>query len=522
MATPIPSNRASFTAAEIVDVTGGRLLVGAPSTQAIGVCTDTRAVAPKNLFVALRGAAFDGHAFLDAATAAGARVLLVARDHQPTPMGAAAVVAVDDTLVALGRLARHHRDRWAATKSGRCVVVAITGSAGKTTTKELTGAALAAGIGDDAVHVTRGNLNNRIGVPMTLLGLEEAHDAAVIEAGMSLRGEIAELAAIIAPDVSVLTHVGVAHAEGIADPGEQPQEAVLREKSVLLRAAKAAAIAPADEPLAVAALRGLPARRIFTFGRDARATHRLLSIEPVEGAGSRVTLQHAAGPFAVSLPLLGNAAAIDLCAAVAAAEAGAELLGAGALDAAALDASLARRVRPVAGRLSPRRRRDGALILDDTYNASPSAYREALETAAAMARRTGRRLVVVAGEMRELGPVAAAAHDEVGQAVASAAPAVLVTVGPEAERIGAHLRSTPAAVQHAESSSRAAALVGPMIEPNDLVLVKGSRGVQTELVVEAILARGGEIEDSRAAGRADGAHPGERPATVPAAQGRGR
>ena len=497
MATPIPQNRAPFTVAEVVAVTSGRLVAGDEAMRAIGVCTDTRAVTNPNVFVALRGASFDGHAFVEQAIAAGARIVVVAADHPVKATGNAAIVAVDDTLVALGRLARHHRDRWAAGKSGRSVVVAITGSAGKTTTKELTAAALAARVGDDAVHLTRGNLNNRIGVPMTLFGLTESHDCAVIEAGMSLRGEIAELATIIAPDVSVLTHVGVAHAEGIADPGEPAEAAVLREKSPLLRAAKACAIASADEPLAVTALRGLDARRVFTFGRDARATHRLLSIEPLEGAGSRVTMQRAGASLALTLPLLGNAAALDLCAAIAAADAGVELLGAGSIDAGALDAALERRVRAVAGRLSPRRRRDGALILDDTYNASPSAYREALETAAAMARRTGRRLVVVAGEMRELGPVAAAAHDDVGRAVASAAPAMLVTIGPEAVRIGAHVGAIPVTVQHAETSARAAALIGPMIEANDLVLVKGSRGVQTELVVEAILARGGEMDDAR-------------------------
>jgi UDP-N-acetylmuramoyl-tripeptide--D-alanyl-D-alanine ligase len=497
MATPIPQNRASFTAATIARVTGGAIVGGDAETAAVGVCTDTRAVVSGNVFVALRGAAFDGHAFLQGAVSAGAAVLVVARDHarESLPSGVS-VVAVDDTLMALGRMAHDHRARWASLKSGRAVVIAITGSAGKTTTKELTAAAMAACVGDDAVHLTAGNLNNRIGVPMTLFGLEPAHEVAVVEAGMSLRGEIAELASIIAPDVAVLTHVGVAHAEGIADPGEAPEAAVLREKSPLLLAATACAIASADEPIAVTILRGISARRAFTFGRHERATHRLLSVEPDDQVGSRVTLQRAAGAMTVSLPLLGNVAAIDLCAAVAAAEAAVEVLGGATLDAVALDAALQRRVRPVPGRLAPRRRRDGALVIDDTYNASPSAFRESLETAREVARRTGRRLVVVAGEMRELGAIAQAAHEEVGRAVAAVTPAVLVTIGPEARHIGAQMTSSPASVLHAESSGRAAALVGPMIEANDVVLVKGSRGVETELVVEAILARGGEIVDA--------------------------
>ncbi|MDD9964778.1 MAG: Mur ligase family protein, partial [Myxococcales bacterium] len=213
MATPIPANRASFTLTEIAHVTGGRI-VGPGQGAVCGVVTDSRRVTPGSLFVALQGEHHDAHRFLPQVAEAGAAAALV----MPGRAVAAPTVAIEvpDTLAALGSLAAHHRRAWGGT------VVAITGSAGKTTTKELTAAALAAtGL---SVARTVGNLNNRIGVPMTLLALDASSELAVVEMGTSAPGEIATLAVMTDPQVGVVTTVAVAHSQGLGSLAGVAQE----------------------------------------------------------------------------------------------------------------------------------------------------------------------------------------------------------------------------------------------------------------------------------------------------------
>ncbi len=498
MTTPIPTNQARFTAAEVAIASGGALAFGDPATSLVGVTTDTRAIVAGNLFVALRGETFDGHTFLEQALAAGAVGIVVER-KATLPAGLASravvVIVVEDTLIALGRLARAHRDRWARARRGDAMIVAVTGSAGKTTTKELAAAAAASALGDGVVLATRGNLNNRIGVPMTLLGLEAHHVLGVIEVGMNVRREIAQLAEIAAPDVSILTHVGVAHAEGVIVAGESAEEAVCREKRALLVASRLCAVACIDEPWGMAALLGL---RVATrsFGRHASATYRLLDHTPlVDGANVTVSRHTQAidETLLVRLPIFGEAAARDLVAAVAAVDAALEATSRPLLQQAALGAALARRVQSVPGRLALRKRQDGALVLDDSYNASPSAFVDSLATAKGLAERSRLRLVVVAGEMRELGKVATEAHDRVAAAIVEAAPALLCAIGPLAERYVTAARAGGIEARHFADSEAAAAAFSSEIGAGDLVLVKGSRGVRTELVASAILAHGGEI-----------------------------
>lgn len=489
MATAIPDNVASFTAAEVALATSGAL-VGDPATAIVGVTTDSRAVRPGNLFVAVRGESFDGHRFIDTAIAAGAAAVLVS-----SPVGSNSITSVtcDDTLVALGKLAALHRARWEA--EGHRAIVAITGSAGKTTTKELCAAALAASLGDEAVLFTRGNLNNRVGLPMTLFGLTAKHRVVVLEMGTSVRGEIAALCAIAEPDVAVLVNVGVAHAEGLAIPGASPEQAVALEKSAILASAGSFAIACADDPWANAAL--VHARSVaFGFGRAPGARYRLLEVAFAESGRPRLTVERPAGKptdvderarISFAVPLLGEVVALDATGALAAADAALEILGEEPVEPALLERTLARRVRAVPGRLALRRRSDGALVLDDTYNASPAAFASSIEVARTLAESGKRRLVIVAGEMRELGAESKRAHDEVGARIAAANPALLVTLGGAADAYpGAHERF---------SSAAAATVIADRISSGDLVLVKASRGVKAELVVDAILARGGEVTD---------------------------
>lgn len=503
MATPIPKNRAPFSAAEIATATGGALVRGAPSSTHAGVAIDSRAIENGNVFVAIAGASHDGHAYLGTAIGAGATAIVVKRgtDLEALPRELS-IVVVDDTLDALGKLAHAHRRRWTLWRAGAAVVIGITGSTGKTSTKELCAAACMAGVGDDRVLVTRGNLNNRVGVPMTIFGLEERHDVAVLEMGTSVRGEIAALCAIAWPNVGVLTNVGVAHAEGLLAKEDidvvSPEQAVAREKRPIVATALSCAIACADDPWASAALVDLGAG-IRTYGRTRSARWRVFSSDLRADGTSHVVIDRPSTSsdrprlLEVDLPLVGQAAATNLAGALCAADSAMEVLGRDPIEEQALAKSIAAHVEPVHGRLCPRRRADGALVLDDSYNASPAAYKEAIRTAKSLAIAGKRRLLIVAGEMRELGSIADQAHAEVGQAIADAAPALVVTVGPEAERIAFACKAAGVDVQHAADSSRAAARITPLVVASDLVLVKGSRGVQTERVVDAILARGGEI-----------------------------
>jgi UDP-N-acetylmuramoyl-tripeptide--D-alanyl-D-alanine ligase len=467
MATLMPRNAAPFELDEIARATSG-VAVGAASVR--GVTTDSRVVGEGMLFVALRGERFDAHRFLGDVVRAGAAAAIVERGAA-VPAGLPHVL-VGDTLRALGDLARLHRTRW----GGK--VIGITGSVGKTTTKELCRAGLE-GAGA-TVLATAGNLNNRIGVPMTLFGLTEAHALAVIEMGTSEPGEIARLAEIAGPDVGVVLHVAEAHTAGLTS-----LDAVADEKTALFRALgeSGVIVANADDARIMARVPSTSAR-VITFGTRASADVQLLDWT-LEGAGTRSTYRIAgATPFPLVLGLVGEAAAIDAAAALAAGAA----LGF-APDAMAPGLS---RARPSPGRLEPKTGAADVLVLDDTYNANPRSMRVSLRTASAAHQKRGGRLLVVLGDMKELGDLSADAHLEVGRLVAEIAASIFVAVGAEmcsaaadeAERLGVDVRR---AVDSAEAARVAQEVVGR----GDLVLVKGSRSMRMEAVVDA-LASGAE------------------------------
>ncbi len=474
MATPIPENRARFTIEEIVSATRGTVMTMLPHyrVELTGVVTDSRAVSPGGVFVALRGETHDGHAFLEGAARRGAAVAVVERGRANEASGLVAI-EVDDTLVAWGDLARAHLERWREARSERRVV-AITGSAGKTTTKELTAALLAA-IGP--THYTAGNLNNRIGVPSVVFALEDKHRFAVLEMGMSLPGELDAITSFAPPDVSLVTNVGVAHAEGVGG-----REGVMREKGAVYRAlaADGVAVVNADDDYATRAAQGTLAKRVVTFGRASDARYRVVDRAP-QGAGSRVTIARPGGTVTVVLPIPGEVAAIDLAAALAAQEAASDEI----LSAAAIDAALAK--VELSGRAKVMTLERDVVVLDDTYNANPASMRAALETLGELAK--GRRRVAVLGEMKELGPLAEEEHDALGDAVAEAKIDLLIGCGGLATRTVERARArglneVVAAVDTAEAAREAAARV----RPGDAVLVKGSRGVRAERVVEALVS----------------------------------
>lgn len=490
MATPIPTNRARVTSAGAALATGGSLVARDGARVHAGLTTDSRAVVSGGVFVALRGDLHDGHRFLDAAIAKGATLLVVERGRAPSLTGDFDVLEVDDTLVAWGDLARSHLAAWRGSVPSRRVV-AITGSVGKTTTKELTRAILAM-VGP--VRATDGNLNNRVGVPAMIFTLDEAFSFAVLECGMSLRGEMAELARIVRPDVAAVTVVGMAHAENLGGT----REGVATEKIALLAGAAESAIliVNADDALSLPRATSIAAgRSIVTFGRAPDADVRLENRSSEGFAGERVSLARrgseargGADAFDVLLPIMGEGAAVDLACAVAAASA-----AAGRRIAPEEIASALQTVRLSGGRANVATRLDGVVVVDDTYNANPQSMANALQSLAEAARREGKRAVCVLGEMKELGPTAAEAHDALGDAVADAGVSLFVGCGGLVDRALARAQSRGVKTIAARDADDAAAIATREVRANDIVLVKASRSVGAERVVAALLGGSAEV-----------------------------
>lgn len=422
-----------------------------------GVSTDTRAIAQGTLFVALAGERFDAHDFLEQAVAAGAAALLVA-DATRVPAGVPAVV-VDDTRLALGRLAAAWRARFTLP------VIAVTGSNGKTTTKEMIAAILKAAYGA-AVLSTRGNLNNDIGLPLTLLGLSPAHQAAVIEMGMNRPGEIAYLAPLGAPTVALVTNAQRAHLEGMGDLDE-----VAREKGSIFSGlpADGVAVINADDAYA-GAWRGMAAGRpVRTFAidhaADVRATVRQHGLEMA------LDLQAPEGDAAIVLRVPGRHNARNAVAAAAA------CLAAG-VPLTAVVAGL-EGFAGVKGRLQRRVGKSGAEILDDTYNANPDSVRAGIDV---LATTIGRKILVL-GDMGEIGEASGQYHDEIGGYAKSQGVDLLFALG---EATKAAVRNFGEGARHFCHVDKLIAALDKEAGPETTVLVKGSRFMKMERVADAL------------------------------------
>ena len=479
MATPIPSNCASFSFEEVAKITRGTLVgprnLGDSQECVTGVFIDSRAVVPGSAFIALRGERLDGHAFVTSAAARGASLVVVQRGSGWSEQGPA-VVEVDDTRVAFGELAHAHLQAWRQGSDRRILVV--TGSAGKTTTRSLLASLLAT---CGRCHATEGNLNNLVGLPAVALAVTGEHRFVVLEAGMSLRGEIAELSSIARPDVGVVTNIGVAHAAGVGGTRAD----VAREKGALFAAlgVEAIGVANADDDACMA--QAAHVRNRVTFGRSPASDYRLLSRIPMVG-GSSVRVSRPSGTFAVRIPLIGEATALDFVAALASAEAA---VGE-PLDVASITDALSH-TGAVGGRAEVLRVAGNLLIVNDSYNANPASMASALETLAELAVLEGRRAVAVLGEMKELGELAEAEHVRVGELVARAGVAVCVGCGGWIDRALLRAEELGVSVVRTEGVQDAAARVVGLVRPGDVVLVKASRSVGVEHVVEELLRTAG-------------------------------
>ena len=468
-------DRLSLTAAEIVRATGGRLQQGAADVDIAGIAIDSRTIGPGELFVAIRGERFDGHDFVDAAIARGARGVMVESERLEAVRAGSGgrpellMFAVPDTTRALQDIARDVRRRSGAK------VVAITGSAGKTTTKEVTAEFLAARF---RVFRNQGNLNNHIGLPLSLLELRARPEVAVVELGMNHPGEIRTLVAIAEPEVRVWTNVGDAHVGFFAS-----SDAIADAKAEILEHARVddLLVANVDDDR-IMSRAGKFAGQITTFGIDRPADVSASDVEDRGLEGTRTLVRTKAGDIAIETPLLGRGNLANILAAIAVAlRFGVPLETIG---------ERAARLRPAQRRGELLRLAGGLTLIDDSYNSSPAALRRALQIVK-VATGSARKVAVL-GEMLELGDHSLTLHRECGSAAAAAGIDLLIAVGgPSAKALAdaAVASGMPgASVVYVTTSAEAAETASQRTRPGDLVLVKGSRGIGTDVVVDRLKA----------------------------------
>ncbi|MCZ2857062.1 UDP-N-acetylmuramoyl-tripeptide--D-alanyl-D-alanine ligase [Blastococcus sp. VKM Ac-2987] len=456
---------------EVAELAGGRL-EGAPDGAVTGTVTlDSRAVAAGDLFVAVAGERADGHDFLPAAAAAGAVAALAARPDPALPC-----VVVDDPVAALGRLAAGVHERLTA---AGVRTLAITGSSGKTSTKDLLGQVLAAA---GPTVSPPGSYNNDIGLPLTVLSADRDTRFLVLEMGSRGPGHIARLCRVARPQVGVVLNVGSAHLGEFGSP-----EGIAQAKGELVEAlpADGTAVLNADD-LRVLGMAPRTRARVRTTGRSAAADVRAVDVELDDSARPRFTLVADGERAPVALRVVGeHQVANALSAAGAALAAGLRLP-----DVAAALSAAEPRSR---WRMEVDRRADGVTVVNDAYNANPESMRAAL---AALAGLPGERRIAVLGGMAELGPDAAAEHERLGRDAAAAGVDLVVAVGADAVGIaeGAAAGGRRAGEESVHVPDRGAALawLTGVLRPGDVVLVKASRSYGLELLAADLLGGAGQ------------------------------
>ncbi len=456
-----------LAAGTIAAAMNGRLVAGDDDHYVTGFSIDSRTLASGDLFFAIV-ARRDGHDFVAAAVKRRAAGVVVSRPAAVAEDSESFVVEVADTTTALQDLARYVR-----VESG-AKVVAITGSAGKTTTKDT----IAEFLGTNyRVVKNTGNLNNHLGLPLSLLELRHGADVAVMELGMNHAGEIRTLVGVATPEVRVWTNVGEAH---IGHFGSR--DAIADAKGEILELASAATVlvANADDPLVMARVPKFAGRTV-TFGSTADADVRGMDVEDLGLDGSRARVITPQGERSISVPLLGRGHFMNVLAATATAlEFGVDL------DAIVTTAA---GLKPASKRGAVLRLPKGVTVIDDSYNSSPSALRRSLDV---VARAWAARRVAVLGEMLELGELSTELHEACGRTAAASRLWRLVTVGGDPARAmgdAAVAAGMPRqAVTHFDTSADAANAVAAMVASGDVVLVKGSRGTRTDVVVERLTA----------------------------------
>jgi len=454
-----------LTLKEVAEATGGRLAEADPDAIVTGIQVDSRQVRAGELFVALPGSRTDGSLFAAAAAEAGAAATLA----QEGTVFAGPRVEVADPLAALAALGTAVRERSSAT------VVAVTGSNGKTTTKDLLAAALGTRL---ATVANQASFNNEVGLPLTLARIEPGTEAVVVEMGARGPGHIAALARLARPSVGVVLNVGESHLGMFGS-----REAIAKAKGELVESLPpdGTAVLNADDPQ-VAAMADRTVARVVRFGLGRAAEVRAEEVTLAGDGRAGFSLVTPAGTAQVTLPAPGE----HLVSCALAAAAAAHVLGVGPAEVAAGLATAT--LSPM--RMQVRRRPDGLTVVNDAYNANPSSMAAALKTLAAIGRPGG-RTVAVLGEMAELGPGAAEEHDRIGRLATRLGIDRLVGVG-EPGRVmvnAARMEGMwPEEAEAVPGPDAALALLTPTLGPADVVLVKASRVVALDRVADALLS----------------------------------
>lgn len=445
-------------------------VTGELPSSVLSVCIDSRIVKPRSLFFAIVGESLDGHAFIDDAVKKGASLVIA---HQPVTLPPSqhdvALIQVDDTLRALHALAKHYLAQMPAMKIG------LTGSSGKTSTKELIHSALIGALPAESVFVSKGNLNNHFGVPLMAFEVEPEHQIAVFEMGMNNLGEIATLANIVMPHIGLIINIGEAHSgnlggiQGVAQAKAELYEALGSQDIALVNI---------DNIWCVEQAKAKAHCALITFGSSETADVRCSNVHTMQnGIGFDLVVNKHSYP--VTLPLLGHHNAINAAAAIA-------VVMAAKLDIAKAIAGLSH-TQSVSGRLKQHTLKNGVIVLDDSYNANPQSMLAGLAT---LVSSKNHRHIAVLGDMLELGEKSHSIHHAIGKACGQQQVAYLFACGEAAQHYlkGAQEAGlTPQQLIWAQTSDQLAPLVANALQPGDVVWIKGSHSIKMEQVVRFIL-----------------------------------
>ncbi|MFU0833615.1 MAG: UDP-N-acetylmuramoyl-tripeptide--D-alanyl-D-alanine ligase [Oscillospiraceae bacterium] len=452
----------NMTVMEIASACNGQLLCGNPQTTVTSVVTDSRQVVPGALFVPIRGERVDAHQFIPTVLKAGATAVLT-QEHQ-TAQGPGAWIAVNDTKEALQRIAAEYRRRFSLP------VVGITGSVGKTSTKEMVALALSA---KRNVMKTHGNNNSQIGVPLTMFRLSEEHSAAVVEMGMSEFGEMSRIAQVAAPDYAVMTNIGVSHIQQLGS-----RQNILAEKLHITDCFHEGSVLflNGDDDMLRELSGNLPFQTV-SYGTGAHCDFRAEQVESV-GTSTRFSYVAPNGECGqAEIPVIGAHHVLNALAGLAVAQRLGVPLSAAAEALTHYQAPAMRQQI---------RHANGMMVIDDSYNSSPDAAKSSLGVLQSF--KTGKRVAVLA-DMLELGSYSEKAHLEVGTFAANSGVDILVTVG---ERAGAIAKGALSVRPNLDchvckDNQQACDTLKTILKPGDTILVKGSRSMHTEEIVSFIL-----------------------------------
>lgn len=447
---------------ELVHWSGGRLLCGDPRERVSSVCINSKEVQPGALFVPIVGEKVNAHRFIPSAIQGGAAAVLTQEHDQGC---GAAFIRVDDTVQALQAIAAGYRSRF------HLPVVGITGSVGKTSTKEMVAAALSSEL---CVMKTAGNFNSQIGLPLTMFALENSHQAAIIEMGMSDFGEMSRLSGIARPDRAVMTNIGISHIEQL-----KTRRNIRAEKLHIIDSFDESGVLylNADDPMLAELVGKLPVRTVG-FGLTEACSYRAKELQS-DGERTGFLLEYPGGSREITIPAIGEHNVRNALAAIAV-----------AVD---LGLSLDSIQRGLTGYQNAAMRQQihrlgRYTVIDDSYNASPDSAKSGLSVLAQLPH-TGRKIAVLA-DMLELGERSVPAHYELGKTAADMGVELLVCVGQRASDIARGAAEKGIPVQTCSTNQEASDYLNKQIRAGDAILVKGSRGMHTDEIVAELLERG--------------------------------